>query len=149
MLIYIRCRRIPELGVVVLGAFVLNHTLDIYGNALMFTNLRLHQHLQFAAVGKRFSKLAIRQEDFPNAVADVLQRELIAVPIIEVAHQREVMRGRCPFAIPPAMATFVVVEAQKLMRRGEIFKATVTVFDVVQPPFIAVVAVVNSIADGV
>jgi hypothetical protein len=47
------------------------------------------------------------------------------------------------------VATFVVVEAQKLMRRSEIFEATVTVFDVVQPPFIAVVAVVNSIVDGV
>ena len=135
------------MGVVVLGAFVLNHPLDIHRNALVLTDLRLHEHLQFAAVDKRFSELAIRQEDFPNAVADVLQRELIAVPIIEVAHQREVMRSGRPFAVPPAFAALIIIEAQKLVSRSKSHEATVAVLNIVQPPFVAVVAVVHRIAD--
>jgi hypothetical protein len=47
------------------------------------------------------------------------------------------------------VAAFVVVEAQKLIRRGEGLEAAIAVFYVVQPLFIAVVAVVNGFADGV
>jgi len=47
------------------------------------------------------------------------------------------------------VTAFVVVEAQKLVRRGESLEAAVVVFNVVQPLFITVVAVVNSLADGV
>ena len=149
VLIYIRCGRIPELAVIVLGAFVLNHALDIHGNALMLPDLRLHHDLQLAAMREPMGKLAVGQEDFPDAVADVLQRAFVAVPAVELTHQREVMRSGRPFAIPPAVATLVVVEAQELVRRGESPEATVTIDNIVKPPFVAVVAVVHRLRDWI
>ena len=58
------------------------------------------------------------------------------------------MGGGSPFAVPPTVATFVVVETQELVCRGEGLEAAVVVFNVFQPLFLAVVAVVNGIADG-
>ena len=52
------------------------------------------------------------------------------------------MRRWCPFAIPPAMAAFVVVEAQELVCRGEGFEATIAGNNTTQPLFIAVMAFV-------
>ena len=94
------------------------------------------------------AKLAVGQKDFPKTIASQFQRILVAVPVVEVAHQREVMCCRSPFAVPPAVTAFVIVEAQELMRRSEGLEATITANDTPQPFFIAVVAFVNGFADG-
>ena len=115
----------------------------------MLPDLRLHQHLQFAAVDEFFAELAIGKKYFPKTIACQFQRVLIAVPVVEVAHQRKVMRRWCPFAVPPTVTTLVVIEAQELVRRSEGFEAAVTANNTVKPFFIFVVACIHRIGDGV
>ena len=140
---------IPELCRIVLCLIVLHHARSVGGNAVVPTILAVDMEFVERFVRQQMTIHSLRQEDAPHAIGALVQAQLRALPRVEVAKDKYIVRLGQPLTEPPAVQRIIPLPAKITIAIGIVDNRSRLLLDSLHTAHISVMTVGHLLGDGV